>query len=108
MDIAWKHQQQNHENENEHEHDEPGGITESDCLYLVAGCKDGSVGKWQVRRRSTDKESCQVRLCWRTTRGELYMEGAIVQDVQGLSKENARLLEQRGAVVGGAAEGMER
>ncbi|KAK3816588.1 MAG: WD40-repeat-containing domain protein [Benniella sp.] len=63
--------------------------------YLVAGCADGMVGAWQV---SVEDESCDVSLKWMTTKGVLDVKDATVQDVQGLSHLNRRLLKQRGTV----------
>ena len=70
-------------------------IVTSGCSYLVAGCLDGLVGMWQVR---TDEGSCQVYLHWMPTKGELDVEEATIQDVQGLSELGKQLLTQRGAV----------
>jgi len=69
--------------------------TTSDGLYLVTGCDDGSVLKWQVVE---DEELCSVRLQWSATNGTLTMTGASIQDVQGLTQINKQLLKQRGAV----------
>ena len=63
--------------------------------YLVAGCTDGVVGMWQVL---VDEGYCDVSLKWKTTNGELDMKDATIQDVQGLSQLNRKLLKQRGAV----------
>ncbi|KAG0216201.1 hypothetical protein BGX31_000656, partial [Mortierella sp. GBA43] len=63
--------------------------------YLVAACAEGSLGRWRV---VMDGGQCRVQLCWRLTRGVLSLEGTNIQDAQGLSQVDRRLLEQRGAV----------
>jgi WD40 repeat protein len=63
--------------------------------YLVAGCWEGSVGMWRVR---TDEDNWDVSLSWMLTKGGLDVKDASIQDVQGLSQLNKRLLKQRGAV----------
>jgi hypothetical protein len=63
--------------------------------YIVAGCDDGVVGMWQVL---VDGDRCDVSLRWKTTKGELDMKDATIEDVQGLSQLNRKLLKQRGAV----------
>ena len=65
------------------------------CNYLVAGCEDGVIGMWQVL---VDEAHCNVSLRWKTTNGELDMKDTTIQDVQGLSQLNRKLLKQRGAV----------
>ncbi|KAF9960578.1 hypothetical protein BGZ65_012090 [Modicella reniformis] len=67
----------------------------SNAKYLVIGCEDGSVQTWQV---IDGEDQCHVRLCWRTTEGELIVRDASIQDVQGLNQLNKRLLTERGAV----------
>lgn len=67
-----------------------------DTTYLVAGCRDGLVGMWQVL---TDGDRFQVRWRWRTTNGELTVKDATVYDAQGLSKLDKALLKQRGCRV---------
>jgi tricorn protease-like protein len=62
--------------------------------YLAAGCGDGLVGMWQVLVKET---RCYVPLKWMTTKGELDVKDATIQDVQGLSTLNRKLLKQRGA-----------
>jgi WD40 repeat protein len=61
--------------------------------YLVTGCSDGLVGMWKV-----EVNEDHVSPLWITTKGELNVQDATVQDVQGLSQLNRRLLKQRGAV----------
>jgi len=65
-----------------------------DGNFLVTGCEDGSVVKWQVIE---GEEQYQVKLCWSATNGTLTMAGASIQDVCGLTSANKQLLEQRGA-----------
>ena len=63
--------------------------------YLVTGCQDGSVHKWQV----TEEEGQHlVYPCWFATNGSLVVAGASIQGVRGLTPSNNRLLKQRGAV----------
>jgi len=67
--------------------------------YLVAGCRDGMVGMWQVVDDDADDENhYRVSLRWMPTKGVLDLSEAVIQDVQGLSQFNKQLLEQRGAV----------
>ncbi|KAK3814049.1 MAG: WD40-repeat-containing domain protein [Benniella sp.] len=63
--------------------------------YVVAGCEDGVVGMWQV---IVDEDRCQVHLHWKTTTGVFDVRGATIQDVQGLSPHNKRILGLSGAV----------
>jgi hypothetical protein len=63
--------------------------------YVVAGCDDGVVGMWKV---VIDGDRCQVRLHWRTSNGELEAAGAVIQDVQGLSSRNMKILKESRAV----------
>jgi hypothetical protein len=70
-------------------------IETSDAKYVGASCADGTVGMWKVVVVDGQYE---LRLHWTTTKGELYVDGAIVQDVQGLSRLNKELLKQRGSV----------
>jgi hypothetical protein len=55
---------------------------------LVAGCFDGVVGE----------DQCDVSLRWKTTNGELDIKDETIQDVQGLSHLNRKLLKQQGAL----------
>jgi len=66
----------------------------SDTDSFIAGCGDGS-----VRRMDAIKEGDQYRVHvrWRSTNGQLTVEDACVQDVQGLNDLKKRLLKQRGA-----------
>ena len=70
-------------------------IKDSDLNYLAVGCKDGEVGMWQVL---TNVDRCDISLRWKTSNGELDMKDATIQDVQGLSQLNRKLLKQRGAI----------
>jgi hypothetical protein len=63
--------------------------------YLVIGCPNGVVGMWQV---VADEDQCNVTPLWMTTKGELSVHNATIQDAHGLSQLNNRLLKQRGAV----------
>ncbi|KAG0205253.1 hypothetical protein BGX31_003007, partial [Mortierella sp. GBA43] len=63
--------------------------------YLVAGSEDGGVWVFKV---VDDGDQYQFRLHWRTTKGELGVNKTTIQDVQGLSQLNKKLLKQRGAV----------
>jgi len=73
--------------------------TTSDVAWIgidsfVTGGRDGSVRMWDVKE---DGQS-RVRMRWRSTTGQLTAEDACIQDVDGLSHANRRLLKQRGAV----------
>ena len=70
-------------------------IEVSDVNYLATACSDGSVGMWQVR---VDGDQCHVSMSWMTTKGELNVQDASIQEVQGLSQPNRELLKQRGAI----------
>jgi hypothetical protein len=69
-------------------------IESSGVNYLMAGCEDG-VGVWQV---GFDEGHCHVFLRWRTSKGELSLMDADIQDAQGLNQLNSQLLKQRGAI----------
>ncbi|KAK3809371.1 MAG: WD40-repeat-containing domain protein [Benniella sp.] len=68
--------------------------TSSDPNYLVTGCEDGSVLKWQV----LEEDQCRVQLQWSASNGRLTVAGASIQDVRGLTKFNKKLLKKRGAI----------
>jgi hypothetical protein len=70
-------------------------IETSDAKYVAASCGDRTVGMLKV---VVVDGQYQLRLHWRTTKGGLYVDGAIIQDVQGLSRLNKELLKQRGSV----------
>jgi hypothetical protein len=63
--------------------------------YIVTGCGDNSVRVWQVLEEAG---RYQVRLAWSSTHGALNWADTTIQDVQGLSRMNQKLLQQRGAV----------
>jgi len=65
--------------------------TSSDPNYLVTGCQDGSVLKWQGFE-------CRVQLQWSASNGALTMTGASIQGSRGLTTLNKQLLKQRGAI----------
>ncbi|KAG0233893.1 hypothetical protein BGX31_004754 [Mortierella sp. GBA43] len=67
----------------------------SDGHYLVAGGFGGLLKSWKV---ISNGDQFQLRLHSRTLRGELAVEGAIIQDALGLSQHNKELLKQRRAV----------
>ncbi|KAF9348356.1 hypothetical protein BGX34_002526, partial [Mortierella sp. NVP85] len=69
--------------------------TASDATYLVTGCSDGSVLKWEVVKSD---EEYRVSLRWGTTNGRLSVTGASIEDARGLSQPNKRLMKQRGAI----------
>ncbi|KAI7831642.1 hypothetical protein BC939DRAFT_472763 [Gamsiella multidivaricata] len=54
-----------------------------------------SVRIWQVME---EEDRYQVRLLWSSMHDRLTVSNTSIQNVQGLSRINARLLEQRGAV----------
>ena len=60
--------------------------------YLVTGCGNGAVLKWQV---TEEEGKCQVTLCWSATSGALTVRGVSIYDVRGLSSLNKKLLKQR-------------
>jgi len=68
--------------------------TFSDVVSFVTGGRDGTLRGWEVVKEG---DQCRVRMRWRTTNGQLAVEDTNVQDVEGLSDLNRRLLKQRGA-----------
>ncbi|KAF9358768.1 hypothetical protein BGX34_008773, partial [Mortierella sp. NVP85] len=72
-------------------------IPSADANYLVTGCEDGSVLKWQVMEEEKGGQ-CRVNLCWGATKGCLTVKGASIQDVRGLTSLNKKLLKQCGVV----------
>ncbi|KAK3809363.1 MAG: WD40-repeat-containing domain protein [Benniella sp.] len=68
--------------------------TSSDLNYLVTGCQDGSVLKWQV----IEEDQCRVQLQWSASNGALTMTGASIQGARGMTALNKQLLKQRGAI----------
>jgi len=65
-----------------------------DVDSFIAGDGSGSVRVWDVIKEG-DRHHVHMR--WRSASGQLTVEDACVQDVQGLSDFNKRLLKQRGA-----------
>jgi len=70
--------------------------------YLVTGCQDGSVLKWQVIEEEGGGGrggggKCHLKLCWGAANGSLTVTGATIQGVRGLTPRNKELLKQRGA-----------
>jgi tricorn protease-like protein len=61
---------------------------------FVTGGRGGSVRVWDAVEEG---DKCIIRMRWRSTNGQLGMEDANIQDVQGLGDFNKRLLKQRGA-----------
>ncbi|KAK3806988.1 MAG: WD40-repeat-containing domain protein [Benniella sp.] len=66
-----------------------------DTDSFITGDQDGSVRVWDV---VGEGDQCRVHMRWRSTSGQFAVENACVQDVQGLSYLNRRLLKQGGAV----------
>jgi len=62
---------------------------------FITGGRDGSVKVWDV---VGEGNQCCVRMRWRSANGQLTVEDACVQNVQGLSDLNKQLLDQRGAM----------
>jgi WD40 repeat protein len=69
--------------------------TTSNATYLVTGCIEGSVLKWNVVEEG---EEYHVNLHWSATNGLLTVTGASMKNVRGLSQLNKRLMRQRGAI----------
>jgi WD40 repeat protein len=63
--------------------------------YLVTGCGDGSVHKWEVIKEGYQR---RVTPCWSATSGSLTVTGASIQNVRGLTSLNKQLLKQHGVV----------
>ena len=63
--------------------------------YLVVGCMDGSVLRWQVIEKGN---ACRVSLSWGSLPEALVLVDVSAQDVRGLSRVNNQLLKQRGAM----------
>ncbi|KAI7817892.1 WD40-repeat-containing domain protein [Gamsiella multidivaricata] len=63
--------------------------------YFATGCWDKSVRMWQAIE---EEDRYQVRLHWSSMHDRLTVSNTSIQNVQGLSKINMWLLEQRGAV----------
>jgi hypothetical protein len=65
-----------------------------DVDSFIAGDGNGSVRRWDVIKEG---DQYRVHKCWKSINGQLTVEDVCVQDVQGLSDLNKRLLKQRGA-----------
>jgi len=70
-------------------------IPSTDANYLITGCRDGSVHKWQLVE---EEEQYHLKLRWSITNGSLMVEGTSIDLVQGLTRLNKKLLKQRGIV----------
>jgi len=70
-------------------------VPSTDGNYLVTGCQDGSVVKWQVIE---EEGQHLVHPYWIAANGTLNVTGASIQGVRGLNPSNRTLLGQRGAV----------
>ncbi|KAF9436921.1 hypothetical protein BGZ76_002545 [Entomortierella beljakovae] len=66
-----------------------------DDIYLVTGCGDTFVRLWKIIE---EKGIFQLLLQWSSAHNRLAVSGASMEDVQGLSRVNMRLLKQYGAV----------
>jgi WD40 repeat protein len=69
-------------------------ISSTDGNYLVTGCQDGLVVKWQVIE---EEGQYLVHPCWIATNGTLNVTGVSIQGVRGLNPSSTWLLRQRGA-----------
>jgi hypothetical protein len=67
----------------------------SDVDSFITGDGGGSVKRWDVVKEG---DRYLVNMRWRSANGQLTVKDACVQDVQGLSDLNKRLLRQRGAM----------
>ncbi|KAF9093051.1 hypothetical protein BGX29_010129 [Mortierella sp. GBA35] len=67
-------------------------------MYFVTGCTDKSVRMWKLVEPGDAGGGHRVQLYWRSAFDGLMVTAANMQSVAGLSKNNQRLLEQRGAV----------
>ncbi|KAF9351705.1 hypothetical protein BGX34_000412 [Mortierella sp. NVP85] len=77
--------------------DQIGGLAwgaSSGTPFLVTGCTDGSLLKWEVVQEG---EEYRANLRWGTVNGRLNVTGASIENVRGLSQSNKQLLKQRGA-----------
>ncbi|KAK3816260.1 MAG: WD40-repeat-containing domain protein [Benniella sp.] len=70
-------------------------VLSGDGDSLVTCGEDGSVRMWQV---IDDEDTYRLHMRWRSTNGQLALEGVCTQDVQGLSEFNKQLLELPGIV----------
>jgi WD40 repeat protein len=69
-------------------------IDDADGHLLATSCHDGSVRMWKV---TGDGDGCQVQMRWGSDNNALVVTGANIQDADGMSELNNRLLQQRGA-----------
>jgi WD40 repeat protein len=69
------------------------GVTWIDANYLVTGCQDGSMMKWQVIK---EEGNHLIDPIWIATNGTLNVTGTSIQGV-GFTPSNMQLLKQRGA-----------
>ncbi|KAG0015271.1 hypothetical protein BGZ80_009950 [Entomortierella chlamydospora] len=64
--------------------------------YIVTGSRDKSVRRWRITKEG---DEYQVHLCWSSSNDGLVVAEATLKDVQGLSRVNWELLQQRGATI---------
>ncbi|KAF9342811.1 hypothetical protein BGX26_006804, partial [Mortierella sp. AD094] len=69
--------------------------------HLVAGSQDRSVRRWRIDREAGEYKAV---LSWNSSQEELAVSGASFNDVQGLSRENWRLISQGGALIASPPE----
>jgi WD40 repeat protein/adenylate kinase family enzyme len=70
-------------------------IKDSDGYLLATSCHDGSVRMWKVMG---DGDAYRVYMRWGSDNGALTVTGTNIQDTDGMSELNNRLLQQRGAI----------
>ncbi len=63
--------------------------------YLFTGSYDKLVCKWELKK---EREGYKVKLDWMSVHDELTVNDTLIEEVIGLSEENYKLLNQRGAV----------
>ncbi|MCX8566760.1 MAG: WD40 repeat [Glomeribacter sp. 1016415] len=64
--------------------------------YWVIGSADHSVRQWAVKK---EQEGYELKLCWSSLESrELTVKDTLLEEVEGLSEMNVRLLRQRGAI----------
>ncbi|KAF9902631.1 hypothetical protein EC991_004727 [Linnemannia zychae] len=66
------------------------------AMYFATGCTDKSVRMWKLVEHKDGTH--RVQLHWRSASDGLVLSSAITDRVTGLSRNNLRLLQQRGAV----------
>ncbi len=69
--------------------------TTPDGIFLAIGCDDKSVRQWKIIE---EEGHYQVRLCWSSMHDRLIVSNISIQNAQGLSQVNTKLLKQRGEV----------